>query len=130
MTKERLSQLYYITKELRMWEDELEGLSTRTRHPIDTPRQKVTSDTTGSVATRRTNLEHMIAHKRADLEKEKSELTAYIVGIEDSYIRQIMYMRHVKMYTWHKIGSELNVSPDAARMTHDRFLKENTKKPC
>ena len=99
MTKERLSQLYYITKELRMWEDELEGLSTRARHPIDTPRQKVTSDTTGSVATRRTNLEHMIAHKRADLEKEKSELTAYIVGIEDSYIRQIMYMRHVKMYT-------------------------------
>ena len=122
MTKERLSQLYYIAKELRMWEDELEGL----RAPIDTPRQKVTSDTTGSVAARRTNLEHMIAHKRADLEKEKSELTAYIVGIEDSYIRQIMYMRHVKMYTWHKIGSELNVSPDAARMAHDRFLKENT----
>ncbi len=126
MTKERLSQLSHITKELRMWEGELDGLSTRTRAPIDTPRQKVTSDTTGSVATRRTNLEHMIARKRAELEKEKSELTAYIVEIEDSYIRQIMYMRHVKMYTWYKIGSELNVSPDAARMAHDRFLKENT----
>ena len=62
MTKERLSQLYYIAKELRMWEDELEGLSTRARYPIDTPRQKVTSDTTGSVAARRTILEHMIAH--------------------------------------------------------------------
>lgn len=32
-------------------------------------------------------------------------------------------MRHVKMYTWHKIAAELNGTPDQVRKAHDRFLK-------
>ena len=46
-----------------------------------------------------------------------------IFGNYDSYIRQIMYYRHIKCYSWSLIGAEMHTTPDSVRRMHDRYLK-------
>lgn len=58
------------------------------------------------------------------MEEEYEELTAWIDGIEDSFVRSIMRMRYFEGLEWsqiaHRIGGN---TPDSVRMTHNRFLK-------
>lgn len=128
MTKERLSKLYYIREEIQMWERKL--------HELDLEAQgeavKIsgmpftvggTSDKTGEIATQKVDIRAKIEKKKIALEHEYKILMDYIMAIDDSYVRQIMYHRHVELQTWYEVAKNVGGSAESVRKIHDRYLE-------
>ena len=129
MTKERLSRLYYIRKEIKMWENKFRELDLKaqgeavkvTGMPF-TPGG--TSDKTGVIATQKADITAKIEAKKIELEAEQSTLMEYIIAIDNTYMRQIMYLRHVECRTWNQVARSIGYAPaEGVRKAHDRFLR-------
>ena len=72
MTREELEQIYYLHRELRMWEQELERLRCRSlvRSPLPSAGSSSgTSDKVGELAERRVDLERRIELKREEIQQ-------------------------------------------------------------
>ena len=127
MTKETLSQLNYVKAELVMWQKELKELEANTSGSAarlsDMPHRKGASDKVGDIAARRADTIATIEKLQSELETERNDIMHFIECIDDSYIRQIMYYRHIKCYSWSLIGAEMHTTPDSVRRMHDRYLK-------
>lgn len=129
MTKERLSKLYYIRKEIKMWENKLRELDLKAQGEA----VKVTgmpftlggtSDKTGLIATQKADIAAKIEAKKIELEAEQSTLMEYIMTIDNTYIRQIMYLRHVECCTWNQVARAIGyATADGVRKAHDRYLQ-------
>lgn len=132
MTKEKLSELRYIKNELKMWENELHELDIvacgEAVKISGMPKAKRKNDRTAEIATKRADTIATIEKIKSDLEAEKNMLIHYIADIDDSYLRQIMYFRYVKGYTWQRIVIEVGAgSTDSIRKLHDRYLEKCEK---
>ncbi len=129
MTREELEQIYYLHRELRMWEQELERLRCRSlvRSPQpDTGHGSGTSDKVGDLAEKRVDLENLIEAKREEIQQRRDEAVAFIYGIPDSLTRQIVYYRCVSLYGWARVAYEVggNNSPDGVRKIYSRFMEK------
>ena len=129
MTREELEQIYYLHRELRMWEQELERLRCRSlvRSPQpDTGPGSGTSDKVGDLAEKRVDLENLIEAKREEIQQRRDEAVAFIYGIPDSLTRQIVYYRCVSLYGWARVAYEVggNNSPDGVRKIYSRFMEK------
>lgn len=127
MTREELEQIYYLHRELRMWEQELERLRCRSlvRSPQpNTGSSSGTSDKVGDLAEKRTDLERLVEAKREEIQQSRDKAVAYIYGIPDSLIRQIVYYRCVSLFGWRRVAYEIggNNTPDGVRMIYNRFM--------
>lgn len=127
MTREELEQIYYLHRELRMWEQELERL--RCRSLVRSPQPNAshgsgTSDKVGALAEKRVDLERLISAKREEIQQQRDKAVAYIYGIPDSLTRQIVYYRCVSLFSWRRVAYEVggNNSPDGVRMIYNRFM--------
>ena len=123
MTREELEQIYYLHRELRMWEQELERL--RCRSLVRSPQPNAgsssgTSDKVGELAERRIEL------KREEIQQRRDEAVAFIYDIPDSLTRQIVYYRCVSLFGWTRVAYEVggNNSPDGVRMIYNRFMNK------
>lgn len=128
MTKERLSKLYYIQKEIQMWERKLHELDLEAQGEavkISSMPFTVggTSDKTGEIATQKVDIRAKIEKKKIALEHEYKILMDYIMAIDDSYVRQIMYRRHVELQTWYEVAKNVGGSAESVRKIHDRYLE-------
>ncbi len=127
MTREELEQIYYLHRELRMWEQELERLRCRSlvRSPQpNTGSSSGTSDKVGDLAEKRTDLERLVEAKREEIQQSRDKAVAYIYGIPDSLTRQIVYYRCVSLFGWRRVAYEVggNNTPDGVRMIYNRFM--------
>lgn len=127
MTREELEQIYYLHRELRMWEQELERL--RCRSLVRSPQPNTgsgsgTSDKVGDLAEKRTDLERLVEAKREEIQQSRDKAVAYIYGIPDSLTRQIVYYRCVSLFGWRRVAYEVggNNTPDGVRMIYSRFM--------
>lgn len=68
----------------------------------------------------------IITAKQVQAAAEYNRLMRYISTIDDSYIRQIMELRHIDLYSWVKVARVIGGSntADSVRMAHDRFLRK------
>lgn len=110
MTREELEQIYYLHRELRMWEQELERL--RCRSLVRSPQPNAgsgsgTSDKVGELAERRVDLERRIELKREEIQQRRDEAVAFIYDIPDSLTRQIVYYRCVSLFGWTRVAYEV-----------------------
>ena len=127
MTKPELEQIYYLNRELKMWETELERV--RCKSLVGSPLPGVShgsgvSDKVADRAERIIELENRIIAKRDEIQRLRDEAVEYIYGIPDSLTRQIIYYRCVSLMSWRRVAYEVggNNTADSVRKVYDRFF--------
>lgn len=127
MIREELEQIYYLHRELRMWEQELERL--RGRSLVQSPQLNAshgsdTSDKVGALAEKRVDLERLISAKREEIQQQRDKAVVYIYGIPDTLTRQIVYYRCVSLFSWRRVAYEVggNNTEDGVRKIYSRFM--------
>lgn len=110
MDKGELSQAYWLEKEIEIWEEELRRRKERSK--VKSP-MKFQEGSGGQknveeedVVTN-VEIEAMIHRKQADLERQRDKILEYIIGIEDSQMRLIVYWRCVKLCPWRVVAKKV-----------------------
>ena len=129
MTKSDLEQIYYLNRELKMWETELERVRCKSLVGSPLPGNSHGSGVSDKVADRAERiieLENRIIAKRDEIQRLQDEAIAYIESIPDSLTRQIIYYRWVSLMSWRKVAYEVggNNTPDGVRMIYNRFMEQ------
>lgn len=111
MTRKELSQVYFLNKELRMWEEKLEQL----RNKSMTGTKKITGmPFTNTNEVHDINFEHIseiielqaeIDHFRIKIESKISEIERYVMTLDDSLLRQIIEYRCCQLKTWRDVSA-------------------------
>ncbi len=127
MTKQNLEQIYYLSKELKMWEREMERLKARSLVQSPVPRTSTSggiSDKVAERAERLLELESRISAKREEIQQLRDEAVEYIKDIPNSLTRMIIYYRCVSLMSWRRVAYEVggNNTKDSVRMAYNRFV--------
>lgn len=134
MTRTDLEQIYYLHRELRMWERELERLRGRSLvqspHPTLGPQPNAShgsgvSDKVADRAAETADLERLIAAKRDEIQELRDKAVAYIYGIPDSLTRQVVYYRCVSLFSWRRVAYEVggNNTEESVKKHYYRFFE-------
>lgn len=129
MTKAELEQIYYLNRELKLWETELERVRCKSLVGSPLPGNSHGSGVSDKVADRAERiieLENRIIAKRDEIQRLRDEAVEYIYGIPDSLTRQIIYYRCVSLMSWRRVAYEVggNNSPDGVRKIYSRFMEK------
>lgn len=130
MTKQDLEQIYYLNRELKMWQTELERI--RCESLVKSPQPSTgathtgTSDKVAERAERVMMLEERIAAKEAEIQQARDNAMEYIYNIADSLTRQIVYYRCVSLMSWRRVAYEVggNNTEDSVRKIYDRYWQK------
>lgn len=70
--------------------------------------------------------ENAIRSKLKKIKRQRDEIMSFIEKIDDSFIRQIMFYRHVQGMNWTQVSMHIggNNTADGCRKAHDRYLKK------
>ena len=127
MTKEELKQIYYLNKEIKMWQRELDRLQCKSLiggQSLDgMPKGSGMSDKVADLAIEKEEIREIINGKLAEIQVQRKRIMNYINGIEDSLLRQIMFLRNVSCMNWKQVARELNITEGCAKMTYHRHFK-------
>jgi hypothetical protein len=128
LTKEELKQIYYLNKEIKMWQKELERLQCKSlikgQEITGMPFVTGTSDKVGDMATTMADIEAIIRGKLAEIQLQRKKIIEYIESIGDSMMRQIIFLRNVSCMSWNQIANEIggNNSENSIRMMYNRYF--------
>ena len=131
MTKEELRKIYFLNKEIKMWQKELEKLQCQSL----IKGQEITgmpfsgsgnADKVGDMAVEMADTETIIKGKLAEIQIQRKKIVEYIAGIEDSEERQIIFYRCVSCMDWTQIAKEMGegYSADAIKQKYYRHFKK------
>lgn len=127
MTKQELEQIYYLNREVKMWEDELSRI--RAKSLVQSPvggssHGSAVSDRVAQRGERVIELENRIKAKQDEIQELRDKAVQYIQSIPDSLTRMIVYYRCVSLFGWRKVAYEVggNNTPDGVRMIYNRFM--------
>lgn len=125
--KQTLEQIYYINRELKMWERELERL--KLRSPVNSPIPRNgsgsgISDPTARNAERIIEVESYIKYKAQQLQDARDEAMRLIWEIPDSLTRMIVFYRCVSLMSWRRVAYEVGGgnTENGVRMIYNRFM--------
>lgn len=131
MTKQELSQLYYLNREIERDKKriaELEALATGASVQITgMPHAKgETSDKVGKYASEMADLKSIIELNIQRCWHELNRLNRYIQSIDDVQIRMIFSLRYINGLNWRQIAYSIGGGNTEAsvKMAHKRFLEK------
>lgn len=129
MTKSDLEQIYYLNRELKMWETELERVRCKSLVGSPLPSNSHGSGVSDKVADRAERiieLENRIIAKRDEIQRLRDEAVEYIYSIPDSLTRQIVYYRCVSLMSWRRVAYEVggNNTEESVRQIYSRFMRD------
>lgn len=133
MTRRDLEKVYYLKRELKMWEKRYEELiadmSQDTVAPDGMPysrTNKVTSPTESKAIQIADHAELIRQHKQK-IEIAIREVETFISQIQDPFIRQIVELRCIKLKSWNDVAEKIGQSatPESVRKTYCRFVEKN-----
>lgn len=130
MEKKDLKQIYYLNKEIEMWQrelDKIEGQSIlKGQQLTGMPSGSGIADKTGDLATELANIKTIISGKLAEVQIQRGRIINYISSIEDSVTRQVLFYRHVSLMSWGDVAASMggNNTSEGLRKRYDRFLKK------
>ena len=132
MTTQELSQIYWLNKEKKMWQRELDRINNQSlaKGQDYTKERTVTgSSTVGKqeqVTVDKEELKNMIAEQQRKIDAEEKRMMQYILTIEDSLLRQIVHYRCVCLLPWNVIAMEIGGgnTADSVRMQFKRFIEK------
>lgn len=126
MTRKELSQIYYINKEIEMWERELENVTSLQSPKLDgLPRGSETGDSTASKALQAAQISETINGLLTKLQIKRKEIYDYIATVDDSLMRQIIMYRCISLCTWEEVAIYVGGgnSADSVRKLFVRFVR-------
>lgn len=129
MTKTELKQIFYLNKEIEMWQKELDKIQCKSlvkcQIITDMPRGGGTSDKTADIAIEVACIEKIISGKLLDIQYQRKKIINYINEIDDSLLRQVMFLRNVSCMQWNQVANEIggDNSDDSVKKMYYRFLK-------
>ena len=128
VTKSELEQIYYLNRELKMWETELERVRCKSLVGSPLPGNSHGSGVSDKVADRAERiieLENRIIAKRDEIQRLRDEAVEYIYSIPDSLTRQIIYYRCVSLMSWRRVAYEVggNNTEESVRQVYSRFMR-------
>lgn len=132
MTRKELSRIYYLNRELQMWERELNEMiqdsQIKGQYMDGMPFQKtnVTSDKVSETAIKIVNKAEVIKLTKAEIEKQIEEVYRYIATLDDSILRQIVKYRCIDLMSWTKVARMIGGgnTADGLRMMYTRAIPE------
>ncbi len=129
MTKKELEQVYYLDRELKMWEEELNAL--RTQSLVRSPsfgaiRGEGIYDKVGERARKTADLEAKINARKDEIQNTREEIMKFLTDIPDSVTRQVAYYRCVKLMSWQRVALKLGGgnTEESVRKIYSRFLQK------
>jgi hypothetical protein len=131
VTKEELKQIYYLNKEIKMWQRELDAIECKSliKGQVLTgmPFGSGVSDPTFNIVAEREKYRKIIEGKLAEVQVLRRKIIEYIDSIDDSLLRQIIFLRNVSCMSWNQVANEIggNNTENSVRMMYNRhFIKE------
>ena len=129
MTAKELKSIYYLDKELKMWQEELQRIIDEARpkaQPITgMPHGNAITNPTLDAAQELAETTNVINGIIAKINIEKKKIYKYIANIDDSYIRQVIELRNVQLLSWPTIAARLGTSEYSVKKMYYRFLKKD-----
>lgn len=129
MTKEELKQIYYLNKEVKMWQKELERLQCMSlikgQQITGMPHVPGVSDKVGDLAATMADIEVIIRGKLAEIQMQRKRIIEYINSIDDSLLRQIIFLRNVSCMSWNQIANELGSNENCVKQIYSRHFRKN-----
>lgn len=128
MTKQELSQLYYLVKEIKLKRQQLEQLRTiaegTTVELTGMPHGTGIKDKIGNVAADIADIKAILELKIQEYYYQYNRLTRYIESIDDSLIRQIMTLRYIELKEWNDVADLVggNNTEDSVKKRVYRYL--------
>lgn len=131
MTKQELSQLYYLNREIEQLKNrivELECAATSSTSRITgLPHATGISDKVSKYAAEIADLKELLDLNLKKCFYELNRLNRYIESIEDSQIRMIMTLRYVNGLSWRQIAFGIGGgnTEDGVKKLAYRYLKKD-----
>ena len=131
MSKEELSQIYYLNREIKMWQKELERLECQSllkgQQLSGMPSGGGNIDKVGDLAVKKTDIQLIIEGKLKEIQLQRERIIGYINSIEDSMMRQIVFYRNVSCMSWRQVAMEIggDNTEEGIKKIYQRFLKKN-----
>ena len=129
-TKSELSQIFYLNKELQMWQREKERLEARigaSSQPMNgMPHGYGVGDPTGNLAQELAQCHLMISRICVEIQIQRNKIIKYIEEVEDSLLRQILFYRCISCMSWHEVAREIggNHTDKSTRQAFFRHFKK------
>lgn len=132
MTTQKLSQIYWLNKEIIMWKQELERLENQSM-----AKAPELSDVPQNGSRTRSKVENQALHPemlkeeilalKEKAEQELSNLRQYIKEIDDSLVRQIIEYKYAQRLTWEETAARIGGAntKESLRKILQRYLKNN-----
>ena len=132
MTRKELERIFYLKRELRMWErryNELIADMSQDSVSADGMPYSQTNKITRPTETKAIQIaDHaeLIRGKVAEIRIAIREVEAFIVGIEDPLVRQIVALRCVFCLSWDEVADKIgaNATAENMRQIYSRFIKD------
>jgi hypothetical protein len=129
VTKEELKQIYYLNQEIKMWQKELERLQCKSlvkgQEITGMPFVGGASDKVGDMVTQIVEIEQIIRGKLSEIQLQRKKIIEYINNIEDSLLRQVIFLRNVSCMNWNQVANELGSSENCVKQMYSRHFKQN-----
>ena len=130
MTEKQLNQIYYLSKEKKMWENKLKEITEIKAVSYENSgagRSSEVSSPVVKLAEQREKIRDIISAKLVEISYVEREILEYINTIDDSLIRQIMIHRHIELKSWVQVANAIggNNTAESVRKMHDRFLQKS-----
>lgn len=131
MTKQELSQLYYLNREIEHLQariNELETIATSCSSQITgMPHGSGISDKIGEYAAEIADLKGLLDLNIKKCFYELNRINRYINSIEDSEMRMILSLRYINGLSWEQVASSISsyATENSVRMRHNRYLREH-----
>ena len=122
MSEKELSRYYWLKKEIKDLEDRLIEFGAGISSP-SLENEISVSGKHESIQERRTELVEKLINARLSALEEYLRIESYIEKVEDSEIRQIMRYRFLDLFSWGKIGEEMNYERTTISKKLRNFLK-------
>lgn len=129
MTKKELEQIYYIDREIKMWDKVLKDIKEQSAiggyHITNVTERKIESSKVENIDIQIEEAESKIKKLLEKLYKQQQSILDYIDSIGDSMIRQIIFLRCISQLSWNAVADEVGGgnTEDSVRMRFNRFLK-------
>ncbi len=133
MTKDELSQLHYLKREIKRDLSFLKELESKAYgcsfFMAGMPKSKSIRDRVGDYSSEVMDLKEKINENISRCRKELKKINSFIDSIAESEIRQLFYLRYVRGFSWQKIALQNGYCDESVpRKRHDRYLKRLEQK--
>ncbi|MDD6489291.1 MAG: hypothetical protein PUG48_05695 [Clostridia bacterium] len=129
MTLKKLSQLYHLKQEIKMYEQLIQKLQSdaegTTQNLTGMPPSGNVSDKVGQIATDIADYKALIEYDKQKCKEEYRKLHEYIQSIDDSLTRQIFTLRFVECKSWFEVADSIGSSEYAVKQICYRYIKKH-----